>query len=59
MGFKKLYSDEFIKILQNVKNTYGDGGATQKIIKILKNLILRIYLKKYSLILIRKYNEFF
>jgi GDP/UDP-N,N'-diacetylbacillosamine 2-epimerase (hydrolysing) len=32
----KAYSDEFQSLLKNVKNPYGDGGASERIIEILK-----------------------
>lgn len=41
-----LYSDEFQTILSNVKNPYGDGNATKKILDILKNAPLPLELKK-------------
>jgi GDP/UDP-N,N'-diacetylbacillosamine 2-epimerase (hydrolysing) len=45
-GFKKLYSKEFKDILINTKNPYGDGCASGKIIKVLKNIDLENILKK-------------
>jgi GDP/UDP-N,N'-diacetylbacillosamine 2-epimerase (hydrolysing) len=32
-----LYSTEFQKILANTVNPYGDGGASEKIVSIIKN----------------------
>jgi GDP/UDP-N,N'-diacetylbacillosamine 2-epimerase (hydrolysing) len=45
-AFKRLYSNEFQKILKNVQNPYGDGCASQKIIEVLKNVELDNILKK-------------
>ena len=45
-GFKKLYSDEFSKELDNVTNPYGDGGASKKIKEIIKKVSLENILKK-------------
>ena len=45
-SIKKIYSREFKQILKNVKNPYGDGYASKKIIKVLKNLELGQILKK-------------
>ncbi len=39
-AFTKLYSNKFQKNLKNVKNPYGDGGASKKIIKILREIPL-------------------
>lgn len=35
-AFKKLYSKKFQESLNKVKNPYGNGGATEKILKLLK-----------------------
>ena len=43
---KKLYSKEFQKKLKKVKNPYGEGGAAEKIKKILKETDLTDILKK-------------
>ena len=43
---KKLYSKEFQNKLKNVKNPYGEGGASKKIKKILKEKELADILKK-------------
>ena len=45
-GFIKLYSNRFQKTLQNVKNPYGNGKASKKIIKVLKNVKLNNLIKK-------------
>jgi len=37
-AFKKLYSEKFQESLQKVKNPYGNGGATEKTLKIIKNI---------------------
>lgn len=39
-AFKKLYSEKFQNSLSNTKNPYGNGGATEKTLKILKNINL-------------------
>jgi len=41
-----LYSENFQKILKNVKNPYGEGGASNRIIEILKNKELPKDIKK-------------
>jgi GDP/UDP-N,N'-diacetylbacillosamine 2-epimerase (hydrolysing) len=41
-----LYSKEFQKKLYSVKNLYGEGDATEKIMKILRNTKIPIDLKK-------------
>ena len=45
-AFKKLYFLEFQNSLVNVKNPYGDGCSSQKIIKEIKKVDLRNILKK-------------
>jgi len=45
-AIKKLYSMEFQEKLKNVKNPYGEGGASGKIKKILKEVDLTDILKK-------------
>ena len=45
-AFKKLYSKEFQDMLKKVKNPYGDGMASKKIVNILKNVELTEILKK-------------
>jgi GDP/UDP-N,N'-diacetylbacillosamine 2-epimerase (hydrolysing) len=45
-AIKKLYSKEFKSKLKNVKNPYGEGGAAEKIKKILKNVDITDILKK-------------
>ena len=42
----KLYYDDFKKIINISKNPYGDGGASQRIIKIIKKTDLNNILKK-------------
>ena len=37
LAIKKLYSPDFRKSLDRVINPYGDGGASEKIVKIFKN----------------------
>ncbi len=41
-----LYSPDFRKILSKKENPYGKGGATEKIMEIIKNLIIPKQLKK-------------
>ena len=45
-ALRKLYSEEFQDKLKNVKNPYGEGGATEKIKKVLKEKDLADILKK-------------
>ena len=46
-AIKKVYSDEFKNLLKNVKNPYGDGCSSKKIIKVLKTIKLKDILKKF------------
>tara|TARA_B100001057_G_scaffold500752_1_gene617592 strand:+ start:12622 stop:13791 length:1170 start_codon:yes stop_codon:yes gene_type:complete len=43
---KKIYSKKFQKFLEKVKNPYGDGCASKKIVKVLKRTTLDNILKK-------------
>ncbi len=45
-AIKKIYSNKFQNLLKNVKNPYGDGCASKKIIKVLKKIKLDKILKK-------------
>jgi GDP/UDP-N,N'-diacetylbacillosamine 2-epimerase (hydrolysing) len=45
-ALKRLYSTDFRKGLLNVRNPYGEGGASDKIIKIIKELDLTNIVKK-------------
>lgn len=45
-AFDKLYSVEFQNSLSNIKNPYGNGCASQKIVEVLKNVNLGNILKK-------------
>ncbi len=45
-ALKKLYSDEFQASLDSVRNPYGDGGASDRIVAILKAVELNEILKK-------------
>lgn len=45
-AFKKVYSEEFKVLLKDVKNPYGDGCASEKIIKEIKKVELHNILKK-------------
>ena len=41
-----LYSKEFKEVLKRVKNPYGNGGASSKIVSILESINLKNILKK-------------
>ena len=45
-AIKIIYSNKFQNLLKNVKNPYGNGCASQKIIKVLKTVKLDNILKK-------------
>jgi GDP/UDP-N,N'-diacetylbacillosamine 2-epimerase (hydrolysing) len=45
-ALKELYSEEFKNAVNNVKNPYGDGGASHKVKEIIKNTNLNGILKK-------------
>lgn len=45
-AFKKLYSIKFQEILKETKNPYGDGGASEKILKVLKSHSIKNIIKK-------------
>ena len=45
-AFKKLYSQKFQESLKEMKNPYGEGGASQKIKEIIKDVSLENILKK-------------
>ena len=45
-AIKKAYSNEFQNLLKNIKNPYGDGCPSQKIIKILNSISTDDLLKK-------------
>jgi len=45
-ALKKLYSPDFQVILDHVRNPYGEGGASEKIIKTIKNYALDDIAKK-------------
>lgn len=45
-AFTLLYSNEFQETLKTVKNPYGEGCASRKIIKIIKEIDLKNILKK-------------
>ncbi|WP_061298641.1 UDP-N-acetylglucosamine 2-epimerase [Leptospira borgpetersenii] len=45
-AIEKLYSKEFQNLLSSVKNPYGEGNATSKIVNILENISLDHILKK-------------
>ena len=45
-AIRKLYSKEFQTNLKNIENPYGDGGAAERIKKIIKEIDLTNILKK-------------
>ena len=45
-AIKKIYSNEFQNLLKDNKNLYGDGCASEKIVKVLKTVPLEDLLKK-------------
>ncbi|PHO11967.1 UDP-N-acetylglucosamine 2-epimerase (hydrolyzing) [Malaciobacter marinus] len=45
-AFDKLYSSEFQEILKDVKNPYGNGCASKKIVEVLKTVEIDDILKK-------------
>tara|TARA_A100001011_G_scaffold398926_2_gene505232 strand:- start:2701 stop:3870 length:1170 start_codon:yes stop_codon:yes gene_type:complete len=45
-AINKIYSNEFQKLLENVKNPYGDGYASKKVLNVLKSINLEGILKK-------------
>jgi len=45
-AFTKLYTSKFHKVLLNVNNPYGNGGASKKIKNIIKKVVLDNMLKK-------------
>ena len=45
-AIKIVYSKKFQKFLKDVKNPYGDGCASEKIVKVLKTVPLEDLLKK-------------
>jgi GDP/UDP-N,N'-diacetylbacillosamine 2-epimerase (hydrolysing) len=45
-AIKKLYSSEFKNILVSVVNPYGEGGASEKIVNVLKNFNISEITKK-------------
>ena len=45
-AIKKLFSEDFQIILESVKNPYGDGGASSRIINILRSDSLDLSVKK-------------
>ena len=46
VAIKKIYSNEFQKLLKNVKNPYENGCASKKVSNILKSITLDGILKK-------------
>ena len=46
-ALNKLYSADFQSLLPSVKNPYGDGGASDKIVEQLKDISLNNILKKH------------
>lgn len=46
IALQELYSKEFQELLQNIKNPYGNGGASKKILSVIKSYPLKNILKK-------------
>ena len=46
LAFKKIFSLDFKKVLENTSSPYGTGGASQKIFDILRKLDLDKLVKK-------------
>ncbi len=46
IAFENLYSEEFQHIVNNVENPYGKGGASRKIIRVIKGANLNNIVKK-------------
>jgi GDP/UDP-N,N'-diacetylbacillosamine 2-epimerase (hydrolysing) len=45
-ALQQLYSNKFKQILNEVKNPYGTGGASQKILQVLEKIELQGLIKK-------------
>jgi len=45
-SIKKIYSKKFINKIKNCKNPYGDGGASTKIVKVLKKMKIKNLINK-------------
>jgi len=45
-AIQRLYSKDFKSVLETVKNPYGEGGASEEIVRILKDIKLESILKK-------------
>jgi GDP/UDP-N,N'-diacetylbacillosamine 2-epimerase (hydrolysing) len=45
-ALKELYSEDFQNVVNNVENPYGGGGASEKIVSIIKSIDLDNILKK-------------
>ena len=46
VAISKLYSDDFRQALPNTINPYGSGGASEKVVRVLKDYPLEGILKK-------------
>jgi len=46
LSIKKIYSKKFINKIKNCKNPYGDGGASNKIVKLLKKMKIKNLINK-------------
>jgi GDP/UDP-N,N'-diacetylbacillosamine 2-epimerase (hydrolysing) len=46
LAFEKIYSNEFQKQLRGVVNPYGEGGASEKIVSLIKTVSLDQIIKK-------------
>lgn len=45
-ALEKMYSEDFQSCLSKIKNPYGEGGASEKIITTIKSIVLNKLLKK-------------
>tara|TARA_B100000989_G_scaffold295091_1_gene275402 strand:+ start:48 stop:1196 length:1149 start_codon:yes stop_codon:yes gene_type:complete len=45
-SIKKIYSKKFINKIKNCKNPYGDGGSSNKIVKVLKKIKIKNLVNK-------------
>ena len=47
-SIRKCYNIKFLKKLEKIKNPYGEGNSSEKIIKVIKNITLdNILTKKF------------
>ena len=45
-AIERLYASDFQSMLPGVRNPYGDGGASDRIVQVLKDVSLESILKK-------------